>query len=338
MTWSLFGVKCASCGKRTRDAVLPPAGAGVGPQALVCGACSSRLKSEAEARAKAEAERREIEEANARKAKAEAEAKRREVEEAKARKAEAVAKQRQVLEEFETLLMKAYFNDNQGGDLEKAKALLNANPSLVSATDSTGSTPLHLVVARGYKDLVELLLAGKADVNAKDASGDTPLHLAAKSGQRNVAEMLLAGKARVDAVNNAGKAPLWYVTVGGSVEDVAELLRQYSAEHPRARASQPNRISEVICVSGPHMARMIVLYEDGTRKDAGYETGMGFGYAGGGPDRMSAFLRQAGFAFTDASRFVAPCRYRSNGTSMKGAIRDREIQWEDGSTTPIAEV
>ena len=56
--------------------------------------------------------------------------------------------------------MKAYFKDNPpGGELQKAKALLNDNPSLAFARDSYGSTPLHLVAAKGYKDVVKLLLA-----------------------------------------------------------------------------------------------------------------------------------------------------------------------------------
>lgn len=84
MTWSLFGTKCGVCGKRTRDALLTPAEAGAGPQTMVCGACSARLKSEAEARV--EAERRQAEEARKRaEAAARAEAERRQAEEARKR-------------------------------------------------------------------------------------------------------------------------------------------------------------------------------------------------------------------------------------------------------------
>ena len=42
----------------------------------------------------------------------------------------------------------------------------------------------------------------------------------------------MAHGADVNAKNNAGKTPLWYVTVGGSVRDVAELLRQHGGQPP----------------------------------------------------------------------------------------------------------
>ena len=49
---------------------------------------------------------------------------------------------------------------------------------------------------------------------------------------KHVAELLMAHGADVNAKNNAGKTPLWYVTVGGSVGDVAELLRQHGGQPP----------------------------------------------------------------------------------------------------------
>jgi len=41
-----------------------------------------------------------------------------------------------------------------------------------------------------HKDVVELLLANKADVNAKDNSGKTPLHIAVSKGHKDVVELL----------------------------------------------------------------------------------------------------------------------------------------------------
>jgi ankyrin repeat protein len=42
----------------------------------------------------------------------------------------------------------------------------------------------------GYKDVVEFLLANKADVNAKANNGDTPLHLAVTHGLLVIADLL----------------------------------------------------------------------------------------------------------------------------------------------------
>jgi serine/threonine-protein phosphatase 6 regulatory ankyrin repeat subunit B len=104
------------------------------------------------------------------------------------------------------------------GDLEKVKSLLNANPDLVFSKDSNGDTPLHLAADKGHKDVMELLLANKADYNVFDAAaigdlgrvkalvndnldlvfgkdgeyGYTPLHFAVKNDHKDVVEFLLA--------------------------------------------------------------------------------------------------------------------------------------------------
>jgi hypothetical protein len=64
------------------------------------------------------------------------------------------------------------------GDLTKVKALLKDNPELVSSKGDVGETPLHVAAKYCGKDMVELLLANKADVNAKSEFDWTPLHAA----------------------------------------------------------------------------------------------------------------------------------------------------------------
>ncbi len=52
-------------------------------------------------------------------------------------------------------------------------------------------TPLHFAAAYGHpENVVELLLANKADVNAKDNNGWTPSHTAAAYGHKDLAELL----------------------------------------------------------------------------------------------------------------------------------------------------
>ena len=76
------------------------------------------------------------------------------------------------------------------GNLAKTKTLLKGNPDLVFSKDNKGLTPLHHAAFNGHQNLVELLLANKAEVNAKTTNGMTPLHLTAKMGYRDVAELL----------------------------------------------------------------------------------------------------------------------------------------------------
>ena len=114
---------------------------------------------------------------------------------------------------------------SQFGNLPKVKALLAANPDLVSSKDTNGSMALHYAAMCGHKEIAELLLANKADVNAKDKNGETALHFAAMTGRQDVAQILLANKAEVDAKDNDGETPLFYA----ARKDIAELLLSHKA-------------------------------------------------------------------------------------------------------------
>lgn len=110
------------------------------------------------------------------------------------------------------------------GDLAKVKALLNGNPDLISSEDDSGMTPLHRAAMRGRTEVVEFLLASKADVSARDHSGFTPLHWAAYDGHKEVVRLLLAAKADVNARTDFGQTPLKIATQRRH-RDVEQLLR-----------------------------------------------------------------------------------------------------------------
>ena len=60
------------------------------------------------------------------------------------------------------------------GDLEKVKELLRDDPDLVFSKDGCDGTPLHAAAEGGHKNVVDLLLASKAEINAKDKYGNAP--------------------------------------------------------------------------------------------------------------------------------------------------------------------
>jgi ankyrin repeat protein len=75
-----------------------------------------------------------------------------------------------------TIAVSCHRNEAQGnricdaagkGDLATVESLLKGNPKLVLSKDDKSDTPLHLAASHGYRDVVALLLASKADVNAR---------------------------------------------------------------------------------------------------------------------------------------------------------------------------
>src|SRR5262249_20665413 len=53
----------------------------------------------------------------------------------------------------------------KSGDADRVGALVKQDPTLVSARDTDGSTPLHCCCWKGHEAVVAVLLAAGADVN-----------------------------------------------------------------------------------------------------------------------------------------------------------------------------
>jgi ankyrin repeat protein len=123
------------------------------------------------------------------------------------------------------------------GNLEKVKALIEANPELISSKVSTndtryaryGYTPLLCAAENGHKDVVEFLLTNKADINSTSANGWTALHAAAYHGHKDVVEVLLSHKAKINAKDLDGYTPL-HLAAGGRHKDIVELLLANKAD------------------------------------------------------------------------------------------------------------
>ncbi len=101
------------------------------------------------------------------------------------------------------------------GDVEKVKALLAADPDLVASKDEHGWTPLYFAAASGHKDVVELLIANKADVNALNQNF-TPLRAAVLNHHPDVADLLIASNAQMTIFDAAA---------GGYIEIVKAQLK-----------------------------------------------------------------------------------------------------------------
>jgi ankyrin repeat protein len=117
------------------------------------------------------------------------------------------------------------------GQLEKIKLLLAADPKLVHARDSDGSTPLHCATWKGHPEVVALLLDAGADVNARNNNehwGTTPLHAAAHANQASIAQMLIDHGADLKARDLTGQSPMHHTTFH-KAKAVAKLIEKYGA-------------------------------------------------------------------------------------------------------------
>ncbi|HUU45467.1 MAG TPA: ankyrin repeat domain-containing protein, partial [Acidobacteriota bacterium] len=118
------------------------------------------------------------------------------------------------------------FTAAEQGDLETVRALVQATPQLVNATDDAGYTPLHKSAYNNHRDIVAYLISQGADINARSGSGSTPLHGAAFYGHLEIARLLIEGGAEPDIVNAGGYTPLLSAAAGNHGEIVRLLVKR----------------------------------------------------------------------------------------------------------------
>ncbi len=143
-----------------------------------------------------------------------------------------------------------------GGDAERVRELIAADPSLAEARNTDGlSVLLHAryrfevslidllmeagpridileAAALGRADrMSELILAAPESVNSRSVDGFTPLHLAAFFGSPETVAVLLENGADVGAVsdNAQGVMPLHSAIAGGH-GDICRMLVEYGAD------------------------------------------------------------------------------------------------------------
>ena len=131
-----------------------------------------------------------------------------------------------------------FFAAVEGGDLVAMRALLEADPSLARERHSSGSTPLHALVA--HPDAVRLLLRHGADPNARDVGDNaTPLHFAAGGGHLESVRLLLDAGADVHGFGDVHESDVVGWAVGDGVDaqrdvvrrDIIALLLERGARH-----------------------------------------------------------------------------------------------------------
>ncbi|XP_066139652.1 protein phosphatase 1 regulatory subunit 12A isoform X2 [Euwallacea fornicatus] len=97
-------------------------------------------------------------------------------------------------------------NDEERAMLRDAQEWLATKSSLVNEPhQKTGATALHVASAKGYVDVIKILLQCGADIDAQDVDGWSPLHAAAHWGQEEACRLLVDNLADLESKNIVGQ-------------------------------------------------------------------------------------------------------------------------------------
>ncbi|XP_016088525.1 protein phosphatase 1 regulatory subunit 12A-like [Sinocyclocheilus grahami] len=111
--------------------------------------------------------------------------------------------------------------------LQDAMAVLAGSGSLVPHPN-TQATALHVAAAKGYIEVLKVLLKCGIDVDSRDSDGWTAFHAATHWGQEEACTLLAEHMCDMNAVSNVGQTPL-DVADENIVENLGELQKKQNA-------------------------------------------------------------------------------------------------------------
>ncbi|KAK7895941.1 hypothetical protein WMY93_021266 [Mugilogobius chulae] len=89
--------------------------------------------------------------------------------------------------------------------LKDARQWLNSGQIQDVRHTKSGGTALHVAAAKGYVEVLKLLIQAGYDVNIKDFDGWTPLHAAAHWGKEEACRILVENMCDMDLINKMGQ-------------------------------------------------------------------------------------------------------------------------------------
>ncbi|XP_073798621.1 protein phosphatase 1 regulatory subunit 12A isoform X2 [Danio rerio] len=111
--------------------------------------------------------------------------------------------------------------------LQDAMTVLAGSGSLVPHPN-TQATALHVAAAKGYIEVLKVLLKCGIDVDSRDSDGWTAFHAAAHWGQEEACSLLAEHMCDMTAVNNVGQTPL-DVADENIIDNLEELQKKQNA-------------------------------------------------------------------------------------------------------------
>ncbi|XP_052336956.1 protein phosphatase 1 regulatory subunit 12A-like isoform X2 [Oncorhynchus keta] len=122
--------------------------------------------------------------------------------------------------------------------LADANAVL-AGSGVLTPHPNTNATALHVAAAKGYIEVMKVLLQCGLDLDSGDVDGWTALHAAAHWGQQEVCSLLADNLCDMAALNNVGQTPI-EVADDTLVDTLEQLTKKQNAlRTEKAKLSQP---------------------------------------------------------------------------------------------------
>ncbi|XP_036432380.1 protein phosphatase 1 regulatory subunit 12A isoform X3 [Colossoma macropomum] len=129
--------------------------------------------------------------------------------------------------------------------MQDAMAVLSGSGAL-SPHPNTQATALHVAAAKGYIEVLKVLLQCGLDVDSRDSDGWTPLHAAAHWGQEEACTLLTEHMCDMNAVNNVGQTALDVAD-----ENLADMLEELQKKQNAMRTEKQKIQPPVIETSPP---------------------------------------------------------------------------------------
>ncbi|KAJ8251994.1 hypothetical protein COCON_G00213060 [Conger conger] len=124
--------------------------------------------------------------------------------------------------------------------LQDAMTVLGGHGTL-TPHPNTGATALHVAAAKGYIQVMKVLLQCGQDVDCRDADGWAPLHAAAHWGQEEACSLLADSMCDMSPVSNVGQTPL-DVADENVVDTLQELMKKQEALRTEKQKMSPTPV------------------------------------------------------------------------------------------------
>ncbi|XP_075773587.1 protein phosphatase 1 regulatory subunit 12C isoform X2 [Pelodiscus sinensis] len=125
--------------------------------------------------------------------------------------------------------------------LQDTRQWLNAGRIEDTRHPQTGASALHVAAAKGYIEVMRLLLQAGYNPNVRDKDGWTPLHAAAHWGVEEACRLLVEHLCDMDTLNNVGQRPCDLAD-----EDTLSLLEELQKKQEDLRSKKEAHLKQAV--------------------------------------------------------------------------------------------